>query len=89
MGVNMKSFDYLIKDDMGLHARPAGMLVKEVKNYESTITLISNGKSANASKLLAVLGLGAKKGTNLTVQAEGPDEDKAVVELEKFLSQNL
>lgn len=85
----MKSFDYIVKDEMGLHARPAGMLVKEVKNYVSTITIISNGKSANAARLLAVLGLGVKQGMKVTVQAEGSDEDKAIKDMEGFFTNNL
>lgn len=58
----MKNFEYEIKDSVGIHARPAGMLVKEAKKYESKITIEANGKSAEATKLMAVMGLGVKCG---------------------------
>ena len=45
----MKTFEYTIKDELGIHARPAGELVKEVKNYESEISITSNGRKVNAS----------------------------------------
>ena len=56
----MKNFEYVIKDSVGIHARPAGMLVKEAKKYESGIVIGANGKSAEATKLMAVMGLGVK-----------------------------
>ena len=42
----MKQFSYIIKDEIGLHARPAGLLAKEAKKYQSTVTLSCKGKSA-------------------------------------------
>ncbi|MFW5668831.1 MAG: HPr family phosphocarrier protein, partial [Acetivibrio ethanolgignens] len=48
----MVKFDYVIKDELGLHARPAGLLVKEVKNYKSKITMEKDGKAADASRLI-------------------------------------
>ena len=56
----MKKFEYVIKDEIGIHARPAGLLVKEAKNFESKIMLVKDGKSAEATKLMAVMGLGVK-----------------------------
>ena len=50
----MKSFSYTVKDELGIHARPAGMLVKEVKNFQSKVTLEKDGKSVDASRLMAV-----------------------------------
>ena len=57
----MKSFTYVIQDEVGIHARPAGMLAKKVKGYASKITISGNGKSADAAKLMAVMGMGIKK----------------------------
>ena len=51
----MKNFEYTIKDELGIHARPAGMLVKEAKKYQSKITITKEGKTAEASKLMACL----------------------------------
>ena len=58
----MKNFEYTIKDELGIHARPAGMLVKEAKKYQSKITITKEGKTAEASKLMAVMSLGVKCG---------------------------
>ncbi len=85
----MKTFQYVIQDELGIHARPAGMLVKEAKKFESKITLAGNGKSADAGKLIAIMGMGLKKGAELTVTAEGPDEEAAANAMEEFLRSNL
>ncbi len=85
----MKTFNYTIQDTLGIHARPAGVLVKEVKKFESKITIEGNGKSADAGKLLAVMGMGIKQGTEITVKAEGADEDAAIAAMEEFFKANL
>nr|WP_296264865.1 HPr family phosphocarrier protein [uncultured Merdimonas sp.] len=85
----MKTTTYTIQDELGIHARPAGLLVKEVKKFQSKITLEGNGKKAEAGKLLAVMGMGIKQGTELTITAEGPDEDEAIAAMEEFFKNNL
>lgn len=85
----MKQFDYVITDEVGIHARPAGLLVKAAKAVASKVTLTANGKSADASKLIAIMSLGVKKGQNVTVTVEGDDEDAAAESLEKFFKENL
>ena len=85
----MKQFTYVITDEIGIHARPAGLLVKEAKKYQSTITLTCNGKSAAASKLMAVMGMGVKHADTVEVSAEGPDEDTAFEQMQKFFRENL
>lgn len=85
----MKKFSYVIKDELGLHARPAGLLAKEVKNYKSKIMIEKEGKSADASRLIAVMGLGAKCGNTLNITVEGEDEATAAPALEAFLKANL
>jgi phosphocarrier protein len=86
----MKSFEYTITDEVGIHARPAGILVKEAKNYASTITLTNPaGKSADVRKLMALMSLGVKQGETVTVTAEGEDEDTAIAALEEFFKANL
>ena len=71
----MKSFSYTVKDELGIHARPAGMLVKEVKNFQSKVTLEKDGKSVDASRLMAVMGMGVKKNQTVTVTVEGDGEE--------------
>lgn len=85
----MKTFQYTITDPVGLHARPAGMLVKEVKKYESKVTIIKEGKSCDATKLMMLMGLGVKCGDAITVEVSGADEETASVELEAFFNANL
>ena len=85
----MKEFSYTIKDAQGIHARPAGELVKLVKSFESTVTIAKGEKSGNASKIFSVMGLGAKQGETVSFKVEGADEEAAAAELEKFMSENL
>ena len=63
--MKMKSFSYTVKDELGIHARPAGMLVKEVKNFQSKVTLEKDGKSVDASRLMAVMGMGVEDGKDI------------------------
>lgn len=85
----MQSFQYTIQDPVGIHARPAGLLVKQVKNYNSTITIEKDGKAVNALKLMALMGLCVKQGDTVTVTVEGPDEETAAAELEAWMKANL
>lgn len=85
----MKSFNYVITDEIGIHARPAGLLVKEAKKYASKATISVGGKSAEATKLMAIMSLGVKQGDKVSVAVEGDDEDTAAAELEKFFKENL
>ena len=85
----MKSFSYTVKDESGIHARPAGMLVKEVKNFQSKVTLEKDGKSVDASRLMAVMSMGVKKNQTVTVTVEGDDEDAACDALKAFFETNL
>lgn len=85
----MKSFSYTVKDELGIHARPAGMLVKEVKNFQSKVTLEKDGKSVDASRLMAVIGMGVKKDQTVTVTVEGDDEDAACDAIKAFFETNL
>lgn len=85
----MKSFTYTITDPVGLHARPTGILVKEAKKYASACTLHANGKSAELTKLIKLMGLGVTQGMTVEVQVDGPDEDTACAELEEFFKANF
>ena len=85
----MKEFTYTIKEPVGIHARPAGLLVEEVKGYQSTVTIIKGDKSVNAVKLMALMGMGIKCGDTVTVQVEGADEETAAPALEKFFNEHL
>ena len=85
----MKTFTYTIKDDLGIHARPAGLLVKTAKNFNSEITIAKDGKSVNALKLMALMGLGVKCGDTITVTVSGEDEESAASAMEEFFKSNV
>ena len=85
----MKQFTYTITDPVGIHARPAGLLVKEVKKYDSTVTIEKAGKSVNAFKLMALMGLGIKCGETITFTVEGVNEEDNAASLEAFFKANL
>ena len=80
----MKSFEYTITDPVGIHARPAGILVKEIKKYASAVTVTKGEKSVNALKLMALMGMGIKQGDTVKVSVEGADEDTAAAAIEAF-----
>ena len=85
----MKEFKHVIQDPLGLHARPAGMLVKACAGYASSVTVTAPPGKADAKRLMAVMRLAAKQGMELTVTVDGADEDKAASELQAFLQENL
>ena len=85
----MKEFKHVIADPLGLHARPAGMLVKACAGYASAVTITAPTGKADAKRLMAVMRLAAKQGMELTVSIEGADEEKAATELKAFLEANL
>ena len=80
----MKTFEYTIKDELGIHARPAGLLVKEAKKFESECTITKDGKTKKLTQLMMLMSLGVKQG-----DTEGADEDAAVAALKEFFENNL
>lgn len=85
----MKQFAYVITDPVGIHARPAGMLFKEAKQFSSKIMLQKGEKSADATRMMSVMGLGVKCGDTLSVSIEGADEDAAAGAMQAFFQANL
>ena len=77
----MQSFMYTIKVPVGLHARHAGLIVKEAKLYQSAITVSCGEKSADARHLMGLMMLGVRQGTLVKVTAEGADEDAAALKM--------
>ena len=73
---NMKEYKYVIKDKEGIHARPAGLLVKEAAGFPCTVTIGKDGKDVDAKRIFGVMGLGAKCGEEITVKTEGEKEDE-------------
>ena len=85
----MKEFKYVITDPEGIHARPAGILVKQAAGYQSSVKIAKGEKSADGKWIFGVMGLGVKTGEEVTITVEGADEDTAAAELETFFKENL
>ena len=86
----MKEFTYVIKDALGIHARPAGLLAKKAKSYADTaVTITANGKTVNLGQLMKLMALGVKQGTEVTITCDGANEEEAAAGLLAFLEENL
>ncbi len=85
----MKTFTYTIKDEIGIHARPAGLLAKTAKAFKSDILIEKNGKAVNATKLMMLMSLGVKCGETVRVSAVGEDEEEAAAAMKEFFEKNL
>lgn len=76
---------FVVKNETGLHARPASLFVQKAAKFKSVIKLKRDGKEANAKSIISVLSLGASKGSEVTVCADGVDEVEAVDALVELL----
>ena len=85
----MKQFDYTITDPLGIHARPAGLLAKEAKQFQSVCTITKGDVTKKLTQLMMLMSMGVKQGDVVTIKAEGPDEDAAIEALEAFFQANL
>ena len=81
----MRTFLYTIKAPVGMHARHAGLLVKETGRYQSGITLSCGGREANAKSVLALMGLGIRQGDLIRISIDGEDEDAAAIGLKNYI----
>ncbi len=70
-----------VLNDEGLHARPAGMLVKTANTFSSEIELLVDGDSANAKSIMSIMGLGLAKNATVTITAKGNDAEAALTAL--------
>ena len=85
----MKEFSYIITDKDGIHARPAGELVKIAKEFESIILIMANEKDGDCKRIFTVMAFGVIKGQEVTLRFEGPDEDKAFEAVTGFMKEKL
>ena len=77
----MKKERVTVKNETGLHARPASELVKLASKFKSNINIVSGEKMANAKSILAIMSLGVKVNTEIEIQCDGEDEDVALKEI--------
>ena len=87
--VLMKKFTYIVKNKVGIHARPAGLLVDQAKKYVSEINLNCAGKKGNAKKIFSLMLMDVKCGDQVEVTICGEDEDLAAEQLLVFFQENL
>lgn len=85
----MINFSYTIKDPLGIHARPAGMLVKKISEHVSSVTINKDGKKADGRKLFSLMGLAVKCGNVVEFEVEGEDEQAAAAALKEFVEATL
>ena len=86
----MKTIQYTIQDPLGIHARPAGLMVKVAKEYPDTqVSVTKDENTVKATQLLKLMGLAVKCGDTIVVSAEGPCETDAILAMDQFLKENL
>lgn len=85
----MRTFTYVIKDKLGIHARPAGLLAKTARTLDSEVTVEKDDRSAGASKLMALMSLGVKAGDVVTVKISGGDEENSEKVMREFFEKHL
>ncbi len=87
--VIMKTFSYVIKNNSGIHARPAGMIARNADKFVSEITMAKNEKSVNLKKLISIMQLNVICGDTIIVTINGEDEDAAFSNIKSYFEENL
>lgn len=85
----MKEIKYVITDELGVHARPAGQLVKKAGAFSCAVQIGRPEKMVDAKRIMGVMGLAVKQGEELVMTFDGPDEEAAAEEILAFLKENL
>lgn len=81
----MVTASIILTNEVGLHARPAALLLQEVSRFKSDVKLIKGNKSYNARSILGILSMGACKGDEITISACGEDENEVVGAIKKLI----
>ena len=87
----MKKINYTVTAEAGIHARPAGLLVKKAASFKSNIKILheQRGSEADLKRLMAVMALGVKQGDSIVLSVDGEEEEEAADALEAFLKENF
>ncbi|MDF2538490.1 MAG: Phosphotransferase System HPr (HPr) Family [Herbinix sp.] len=85
----MKNFTFTISDKLGIHARPAGMIVKMVKESGAKVTISKDGNDVDASKLMALMGMGIKYSDTIKLSVSGDNENETFEKLKAFFEEIL
>jgi phosphotransferase system HPr (HPr) family protein len=84
MGVIKKKL--VVKNKQGLHARPAALFVQIANKFDARITVKRNDEEVNGKSIMGILMLGAERGSEIFIEAEGTDAHLAIMELEKIVT---
>ncbi len=76
-----------VKIASGLEARPVALFVQVASQFESNIYVEMQEKKVNAKSIMGMMSLGVLEGEDIIISADGSDEEKAITELEKYLSE--
>ncbi len=85
----MRELNITIRNQVGLHARPAAVFVKTAKGFKSRIVVVKGERKADAKSILNVLALGVGPGSDVTLSAEGEDEAQAIAALKDLIENNM
>lgn len=85
----MPEINLVVRNKVGLHARPAALFVKTANQYKSDIQVVNGAKVANAKSILSVLTLGAGQNAEITIRAEGEDSESALAALRDLIEDNF
>ncbi len=85
----MVQINLTVNNSSGLHARPAALFVKTASSFKSKVTVTGNNKSADGKNIMAILALGAKKGTPISLAADGVDEAQCIKALKELVESNF
>jgi len=85
----MPEITIVVDNEVGLHARPASLFVQTAKQFKSDIRVTHGEREANAKSILSVLTLGANRGAQITIHAEGEDAEEALQALKSLIENNF
>ena len=85
----MVSFKFVVNDKMGLHARPAGLLVKEAAKCTGKVTIRKGEKTGDAKRIFNVMGLSIKADEEVEITVEGDKEKEEAKALQDFIKENI
>ena len=85
----MVSKEIVVRNQVGLHARPATFFIQKANEFKSTVWIEKDERKVNAKSLLGVLSLGITKGTTVTITADGADEKETVDKLANLVQSNF
>jgi phosphotransferase system HPr (HPr) family protein len=85
----MQSASLIVRNKVGLHARPAALFVQAAMAHQAAISVAKGGKKGNAKSIMGVLALGVQQDDEITITAEGPDEAVALLALTELIESNF